>query len=332
MPVGGIAAQRMGANVNEYDDPDELWHTTGLGREEYIQRLLSGLILRRRVRGWNQRFVASPRGTQYVRALHRRSFDSTPGAELEFVDEFELPRRHDLEKAGWPDQAALWDGRLFVIELKTERRSHRRGQLEHYLDLCAHHYPKTPVDFLYLTPAMEVVTPRVVDGVRFEHTSWADVGQLIEDVWGSSPIDVERRTADVIGRWIEDIEAGTPPPPKRRPAFDVPEGAVAVTSPDASELALDVAAEVQRTGRQGAVDVWPGSPEDLERLRLEIREAIEDGVVRDGVALTHVRPWLWSRATSGGEALTASGQTYGFELRISRYREPVRGARPGAGA
>ncbi|MER6575852.1 hypothetical protein [Nonomuraea sp. NPDC001023] len=58
--------------------------------------------------------------------------------------------------------------------------------------------------------------------------------------------------------------------------------------------------------------------DELHRLRLTLRRAICDGPA----PLRHVRPWLWRAATSGGVALTDAGRETGFELRLSRYRDP----------
>jgi hypothetical protein len=52
-------------------------------------------------------------------------------------------------------------GRLLLIELKTERRSHRPRQREHYLELGCRHHPDRQVDLLYVTPPMTLSVPAV---------------------------------------------------------------------------------------------------------------------------------------------------------------------------
>jgi hypothetical protein len=104
-------------------DPDLLWHTTKLGREEYMQRLLASLILGEAASGWNRPRPLSDLGADFIRTLHGLCFDATPDTPPVFVDEFELPARTDSERSGWPDHAAVWPERLFLIELKTERTS-----------------------------------------------------------------------------------------------------------------------------------------------------------------------------------------------------------------
>jgi hypothetical protein len=93
-------------------------------------------------------------------------------------------------------------------------------------------------------------------------------------------------------------------------------------TPSHLDAALDVAAKVQRDGQQGAVEVDVDDPEELEELRLEVRDHLASRLRVDGEQLTHVRPWIWSGPTSGGRPLTRGRQRTGYELRISRYRAP----------
>jgi hypothetical protein len=158
------------------DDPDLLWHSTDLGREEYVQRLLATLVLGAPATGWNVPRRPSERGAGFLRRLHASRFSDTPSQAPVFIDEFELPARHDGERAGWPDHAVDWPERLFLIELKTERGSHRRYQVPHYLELAAHHHPERTIELLYLTPTMDVAPPTTHPAsTTYAHTSWADV-------------------------------------------------------------------------------------------------------------------------------------------------------------
>lgn len=302
-------------------DPDNLWHTTGLGREEFVQRLLSTLVFGHASHRWNVPGVPSERGREWLGALAGEYFSGLSVSEALFIDEFELPRRHDDERAGWPDQAVINRDALLLIELKTEPLSHRPGQLAHYFDLAVHHHPKRNIGLLYLTPTMEVSAPQPMpSGTRYAHTTWRDVAPLIADTWGDSPVAWERTIAERLAWWLDEIEAQRPPPPRSRAAVPpMPE----TTVESGIDVVLLEAAAVQLTGQQAAVDLWPGSPDLLDELRLEVRARLRDGVVIEGIAITNVLPWLWSAASSGGRAISGSGGTHGYELRLSRYAKDL---------
>ncbi|MDX1620323.1 MAG: hypothetical protein R3320_04995 [Nitriliruptorales bacterium] len=299
-------------------DPESLWHETGLGREEYLQKLLSTLVFGHPDHRWNHPGPPSDRGQRYLQELFGMRFGEAPTDAPEFVDEFELPRRNDDERAGWPDQAAVWPDRLFLIELKTERASHRPGQMAHYIDLAVHHHHGQAVDALYLTPTMEVPPPsEIPDGVRYAPISWQDVSPLISETWGGSEVDWERTIAQLVVDWLEDVEAGTPPPAK------APRVVTAESVAEAATEALSLAAQVEESGDQAALDIWPGSAEELEELRLELRDRLKGGLEVDGMRIRHVLPWHWSAGSSGGHAMTQTGREHGHELRFSRYRQPL---------
>ena len=66
-------------------------------------------------------------------------------------------------------------------------------------------------------------------------------------------------------------------------------------------------------------------------LRLTARELIQETPAGSG--LRHVMPWLWSgQDQSMGRPLTPAGAEHGYELRFSRYREPVYRYAPSAPA
>jgi hypothetical protein len=322
---------RDGGTMDWLDDPDLLWHRTRPGREEYVQRLLATLILGEEARGWNVRRSPSERGASFLRELHGANHAGTPAEPPIFVDEFELPARHDTEKAGWPDHAVEWPDRLFLIELKTERRSHRPGQLAHYLELAAHHHPDRGVDLLYLTPTMDAVAPEPLPpSATYAHAEWPAVGELIATTWAGSDVTWERTVAGRLAWWIEQLELGAalpvrdtqpslPSEPARESAAEVP-----IEPPGAAsdlDAALHLAALVQRDGEQRAVEADVEDPEDLDELRLEVRDHLASGLRVDGEQLTHVRPWIWSAATTDGQPLTRAGERTGYELRLSRYRK-----------
>jgi hypothetical protein len=290
-------------------EPASLWATTRLGREEYVQKLLATLVLGEEARGWNVPRPASERGAEFLRALHAATFDGTPDADPVFVDEFELPARTRDERAGWPDHAVIWPDRLFIIELKTERRSHRRDQLSHYLRLAAHHHPNIDVDLLYLTPTMEAAPPTPLPArSRYAHWHWPSAYALVREVWATTPIAWEAAIVDHLETWIRDVEAGSPLPERALP------------EPPAADVDwLKLAAAVQRDGQQRAGELTVTDPEELEALRVELRDELRTGPTIDETAVTHVMPWLWHAETSGGQPLTELGAVTGYELRLSRY-------------
>lgn len=140
----------------EFETPAQLLGRLKLGREEYCQRLLTTLILHADYPPWNTRAIPGPVGLAFLRDLYEQHFGAPcPGDAAVFVDEFELPPRHDAEKGGAPDYAVLWDDRLWLIELKTEKGSHRADQIPGYFELAHHHYQGAQIDLLYITPPMQ---------------------------------------------------------------------------------------------------------------------------------------------------------------------------------
>jgi hypothetical protein len=181
---------------------------------------------------------------------------------------------------------------------------------------------------------MEAVPPQPLPpGATYAHAAWPGVGDLVAATWGESDVAWERTIAGRLAWWIEQAEQGAPLPIREHPALvavGAGEGCRA-TSPTSvtarppaksSDLdaALRIAALVQRDGDQRALEVDVDDPEDLEELRLELRDHLSSGLQVDGERLTHVRPWIWSAATSGGRPLTSCGEQTGYELRVSRYR------------
>lgn len=71
------------------------------------------------------------------------------------------------------------------------------------------------------------------------------------------------------------------------------------------------------------MEVWPGSPDLLDKLRVHVRRRRRGGVDIDGCRIENVRPWLWSAGTSGGSALSDVGRAHGYELRLSYYVDPL---------
>src|SRR4051794_22121469 len=91
---------------------------------------------------WNTRSTPSPEGRRFLSALDELSFGSREALdEASFVDELDLGRRPNDLQGSSPDYAVLTDDRLWIIELKTERGSHRDAQLPTYAATARHHFP-----------------------------------------------------------------------------------------------------------------------------------------------------------------------------------------------
>lgn len=294
--------------------PDELRQRHTYWREGYVQDLLAALIIGAEPPKWNTPAIPTERGWRFLDDLLEAFGCPAVGRDgARFYSEFELPRRHDDEVSGWPDFAVLSEQRLMVVELKTEAGSHRAGQLAHYADLAAHHYPNHDRQLGYLTPPLRLSARR--DPVAYAHLTWAAVVPFVERAWrGASPSEDVRAAevlVDILNRLDEQwialpkavLDAAAPRPAE--PAGVPPQGD---TPPP--EL-LDVARSTAEDGRQrGANVAWP-SPTEMEETRILLREQIK------ALGLP-VRPWIWRSTTSGGRALTDAGREQGYELRFSR--------------
>jgi len=283
----------------DFPDPSELRSRNKSGREEFVQALLAILIVGGPAPRWNSSVRPSAVGRQFLIDLARTAGTRLdPAAEMSFVNEFELPRRHDAKSAGWPDFGVISGNELVVIELKTEARSHRRGQLAHYAELGAVHHPHLNRSLIYVTPPL--LPSAVLDDVSTAHVLWEDVADLVRTHWTSRPPD-ERRVADYLIAILTDLGETWVAGGELRPR-------IRTSEPELIRIASEVAAD----GRQRAVDVEWASGEEMEHARLAIRDTLVDRG-------SPVRPWIWSKATSGGSALSEQGRLTGFELRFSRY-------------
>jgi hypothetical protein len=304
-----------------------------LGREEFTQKLLTCLVLGRLERGWNVQRDPSAAGVLFLRALHASAFgDGSPPNDVPgFVDEYELSKRVEAEPSGWPDYGVVWRDRLFLIELKTERASHRAAQLPYYLRLADHWHSDVAVDLLYITPAMPLADPDVASArQRFSHLTWAEVAPLIESIWAHSDVPVEREYASYLVDLINDIETGMTsrvPDSPRTIASAGPDGPVAAplptVLPEDVNRALALAAETETDGIQRVLEADVGDPADLDALRMELRDTLMSAPTMNGVEVRHVLPWIWRAATSDGRPLTELGEATGYELRLSRYKREV---------
>lgn len=324
----------------EFETPAALLGRLKLGREEALQRLLTCLIVHGPYPKWNSRNRPSPAGLAFLAALYDRHFDGGwPGDDVIFVDEFEMLPEHDDERGGAPDYALLWDDRLWLIELKSERASHRADQIPSYFRLAHHHYPAAAVDVLYLTPAMDAPYDPMAPWARYAHTTWAEVADLIRQVW---PVGTDIGQQDVIDGLLDGIamlhltpsewrirvtgdavDAASLPTTVPPPEADKP---VEPASPAQSSLAaaldeaLASAALTAEDGKQRAIEYAAPSYEALLELGLLVRDAL--AATPPGSPLRHVEVWRW-RQESWGQPLTAAGREHGVELRLSRHAKPL---------
>lgn len=325
----------------EFETPAALLGRLKLGREEALQRLLTCLIVHGPYPKWNSRNRPSPAGLAFLVALYERHFDGGwPGDDVIFVDEFEMLPEHDNERGGAPDYALLWDDRIWLIELKSERASHRADQIPSYFRLAHHHYPAAAVDVLYLTPAMDAPYDPVAPWARYAHTTWAEAADLIRQAW---PVGTDIGQQDVIdglldgiatlhltpAEWRTRLLGGSaepvPQPVAPAPVALAAEPVLAAAEPGSGlAAALDealAAAELTAVdGKQRAIEYAAPSYEALLELRLLVRDAL--AATPPGSPLRHVEVWRW-RPESWGQPLTAAGREHGVELRLSRHAKPL---------
>jgi hypothetical protein len=109
-----------------------------------------------------------------------------------------MPKRHDDELSASPDWTLIFEDRIWIIELKTERGSYRANQLPHYLDMAFHHYPGRVIDVTYLTGPLTKPAPRLRERQRYVHLSWDAVLPLYARAWGDMPDPRIRRYLEVL--------------------------------------------------------------------------------------------------------------------------------------
>ena len=88
--------------------------------------------------------------------------------------------------------------------------------------------------------------------------------------------------------------------------------------PDLSP-AFEVVARVAADHRQRAVPLEFASVEQAAAYRDRLRSALTERAAAGDAAIGHVRPWVWTPASSG-HALTETGNRTGVEVRLSYYR------------
>jgi hypothetical protein len=299
------------------EDPHELLARLKLGREEFCQRLLTMLILDGVYPRWNTESTPSPDGLRFLGLLEALSFGfaGTWDAPV-FVDELDLPRRHEAEQGGAPDQSLRDDKRLWLIELKTEAGSHRSHQIPFYFELGRHHYPAHRLDITYLTGPLDKPGPTVPAGCRYAHTTWDQVLPLVDEVWRNRPGihgTVVAAMREVLGSLAEPWSQW------RATKLGMAASVVPVPAVDPVADALVLARATAADHQQRACEFSPASLEELQEFRLDVRNAIRAAREPD---LLHVVPWLW-QPSSTGAPLTPGGREVGYELRLSWYLSPA---------
>jgi hypothetical protein len=83
--------------------------------------------------------------------------------------------------------------------------------------------------------------------------------------------------------------------------------------------AFEIVARVAADHRQRAVPLEFTSIDEAAAYRDQLRSALNERAAAGDAAIGHVRPWVWTRASSG-RALTESGNRTGVEVRLSYYR------------
>ena len=316
--MSGIESDEPSSDF-EFETPAELFARLKLGREEFLQRLLTSLLLRAPYPKWNTRSKTSPEGIAFLRDLHAACFDvGWPSDDFTFVDEFELPARTPEEKGGYPDYALLWDDKIWIIELKTERGSHRPDQIPMYFAYARHHHPDCAIDLSYLTGPGSKSGMASEPWERFCHLEWSETAGLLERHWPDPDLPGQVEVLEGIRLTIESL---------RRPARSwqadfanrFATAAPAHEEPDPMEALLELTDVVADDHAQRAFEFEASSLDQLHELRLAVGNRLASLPVGD--SRRHIVPWVW-KSTSGGRALTAFGRECGFELRLSHYRKP----------
>jgi hypothetical protein len=83
--------------------------------------------------------------------------------------------------------------------------------------------------------------------------------------------------------------------------------------------AFEVARRVAADRRQGVVPLEFANVDEAAAYRDRLRSALIERAAAGDVAIGHVRPWVWTPASSG-RAMTETGNRTGVEVRLSYYR------------
>ena len=316
-PSPTVSAPSETVKTMTYEDPAGYLRRTNPGREGFCQILTTTLLVGGTYPKWGTHNALTDPGVVFFRALDQLSFGTTGWATTPvFIDEITMPKRHDDELSASPDWTLVFEDRIWMIELKTERASHRATQLPHYLDMAAHHYPGRAIDVTYLTGPLTKPAPRLQQGQRYAHLTWEEVLPLYRVAWGGTDDTRVRRYVDVVR---DALGALSTPWNEWRTTFTgtrIP----ATTTPDPISAALQLMDATATDHAQRALDHPAQGAQELHNLRLELRDLIRAEPARS--PRRHVLPWVWS-PDSTGVPLTESGHEHGLELRFSYYQKPI---------
>lgn len=321
--------------VGMWESPTALWGRLKLGREEYLQRLLTTLILDGDAPPWNTPRSPGAAGRRFlelldeaVHGLHVR--DGSSLSREVFIDEYMLPKLEEEAANGWPDWAVLSDDRVWVIELKTEAGSHRADQLPYYLRLAAAAHPNCSLDLTYITGPLTKPAPALVKRQRYSHLTWQEVLPLVVSAWGEDQRSEVVAYVEMVAKIVSNLSLLKPTEQRRmvlgllgaEATTATTEGVVvserttdwSMTEPP---VLLDLARATAADGRQRGIGAQ--NPEALEALRDQALAEI--GSLPPDDATRFVLPWLWQGGRTDGRALTPEGEEFGVELRLSRYKK-----------
>jgi hypothetical protein len=203
-----------------------------------------------------------------------------------------------------------------VIELKTERASHRSAQIPSYFELARHHHPTCDIDLTYLTGPGSKSGSSTRPWERFAHVEWDALIDLISRHW---PDPMEPGQVEVV-RGLSDTIRGPDQPARiwRASATELYGQAPPAPVMDAFDEAMRLAGQTADDGDQRALDVRLGSLDLLHDMRIRVRDEL--AAFPAGDRRRYVGPWVW-RSQSQGAPLTAAGRETGYELRLSSYEK-----------
>jgi hypothetical protein len=212
----------------------------------------------------------------------------------------------------------VWPDRLWMIELKTEARSHRRGQLRLYFELAHHHHRGKPIDLTYLTPPLRSTYEHDGPG-RYAHITWEQVAPRLADCWSHAERLDHVAIRDGLLDAITRLHSDTPEDYLASLRTQLPPAAAATSNPLA--LGLELAAATADDRQQRALEYAAATLEELQELRKQLRDALADSGASS--PLLHVRPWIWTHNKTDGRPMTTAGAVTGAEGSFSHYHKAL---------
>jgi len=265
-----------------WESPTALWGRLKLGREEYLQRLLSTLILDGHAPLWNTPRSPGAAGRRFFQLLDEAVHGPhvRAGSSLSvgvFIDEYLLPKLEEGAANGWPDWAVLSDDRVWIIELKTEAGSHRADQLPYYLRLAAAAHPESNLDLTYITGPLTKPALALLKGQRYSHLTWQEVLPLVDRAWGDDQRAEVQAYVEMVTTVVSNLSLLKPTEqrqvvlgsPRAEPIHVTGEGRISERTTGLSTteppVLLDLARATAADGRQRGIGAQ--NPESLEALR-----------------------------------------------------------------